>query len=318
MQEMEPASPPRKFISGNTRMQTESAPAGTAATEAAAVAVAVHDHDASQEETAPANKVRDGSTTSNGPPQPLPASHFGVGGPPPAGTICSSSSSNQVPSTSCIAPVTTVPSSVPATNNQATEPATTPPLLLGRVRSEPPPPPPSTPSTSSNGAPRSLAHGDCPIAPDAAAAAVTAADGGAAAAAAPPFPSPPSLSLSPADNVESPPPSAPWLVERALSIKAAIEEAVNSGGGGGSAASGGGGEAGGGGVLLPAAQEANARGIEQGAGGRGGSAEVFPHGVISKVCARWQVEDGYELAQQVFREVATTVVSGTTDGMESM
>ncbi|CAN0085802.1 unnamed protein product, partial [Ectocarpus sp. 8 AP-2014] len=169
MQEMEPASPPSKLISGDTRMQTKSAPAGTAATEAATVvAAAVHDHDASRQDSAPANKIRDASTTSNGPPQPLPASHFGVGGPLPAGTICSSSSSsNQVPSASCIAPVATVPSSVPATNNQATEPATTPPLFLGSARSGPPPPPPSTPSTSSNGAPRSLAHGDCPTAPDA-------------------------------------------------------------------------------------------------------------------------------------------------------
>ncbi|CAM9739493.1 unnamed protein product, partial [Ectocarpus sp. 13 AM-2016] len=290
MEEVEPASPPSKLISGNRRMQTESAPAGTAATEtAAAVDVAVHDHDASREERAPANKIRDGSTTSNGPAPPLPARHEGVGGPPPTGTTCSSSSSsNQVPSTCCMAPVATVLSSAQATNNQAAEPVTTPPLLLGSARSGPSPPPPSTPSTSSNGAPRrSLAHGDCPTAPGAAAAAaaaaaVTAADG-AAAAAAPPFPSPPSLSLSPADNVESPPPSAPWLVERALSIKAAIEEAVNSGDGGGGAASGGGGGAGGAGVLLPAAHEAIAGGIEQGAGGRGGSGEVFPHGVLAKV-----------------------------------
>ncbi|CAM9480704.1 unnamed protein product [Pylaiella littoralis] len=49
-----------------------------------------------------------------------------------------------------------------------------------------------------------------------------------------PFPSPPSL--SPADKVESPVPTAPWLVERARSVKAAVEEAVrgvvpiNSGG----------------------------------------------------------------------------------------
>ncbi|CAN0264272.1 unnamed protein product, partial [Ectocarpus sp. 12 AP-2014] len=286
MEEMEPASPPSKLISGNRRMQTESSPAGTAATEtAAAVDVAVHDHDASREERAPANKIRDASTTSNGPAQPLPAWHDGFGGPPPAGTTCSSSSSNQVPSTSCIAPVATVLSSVPATNNQAAEPATTPPLLLGSARSGPSPPPSSTPSTSSNGAPRrSLARGDCPTAPGpATAAAVTAADGAAAAAAAQPFPSPPSLSLSPADKVESPPPSAPWLVERALSIKAAIEEAVNSGDGGGGAASGGGGGAGGGGVLLPAAHEATEGGIEQGARGRGGSGEVFPHGVIAKV-----------------------------------